>query len=301
MTPVSRSTWITAPPADRPSATTRSPSGSMSIARGSLSGAPAREHGLRTVGRVHLHDLVFVRDVERPVLLDGDVARVGERRTGRDGRDRAGPGIDAPERDAVGHEQLAGLVHGEAGHVLDVGDMRQRARGEVEPQHLVTLAVGDVGLAVGRQDDAHRVLQTLAADDRVDRTGGIDREHGLGALVGDQQCAVGRDRHAHRVAQRRTAGEQRGGATAWDAQHTAGAAEPVPLVRDADVTRRAVRRRGGDPQAGEGDERGREAAPHAGTASERISAANAATTAGSKFVPAQRSISLTASLTLRPA
>ncbi len=58
----------------------------------------------------------------------------------------------------------------------------------------------------------------------------------------------------------------------------------------------ARRRRGGDPEAGEGDERGREAAPHAGTASERISAANAATTAGSKFVPAQRSISLTASL-----
>ena len=58
---------------------------------------------------------------------------------------------------------------------------------------------------------------------------------------------------------------------------------------------------GAIPETGEGDERGREAAPHAGTASERISAANAATTAGSKFVPAQRSISLTASLTLRPA
>ena len=58
---------------------------------------------------------------------------------------------------------------------------------------------------------------------------------------------------------------------------------------------------GANPETGEGDERGREAAPHAGTASERISAANAATTAGSKFVPAQRSISSTASLTLRPA
>ena len=260
-----------------------------------------REHGLRSRGRVHPHDLAVARDVQRPVQLDGDVARIVERRARRDGRDRARPGIDAAERDPVGHEQLPGLVHGEAAGVLDVGDVRQRAGGEVEPQHLVALPVGDVGLAVRRQRDAHRVLQPVAADHRVDRAGGSDREHGLGALVGHQQRAVGRDRHAH-------------GSLSGAPPASSDAAPPLgrrstrpelpnqlPSSAMRDVARRAVRRRGCDPEAGEGDERGREAAPHAGTASERISAANAATTAGSKFVPAQRSISSTASLTLRPA
>ncbi len=121
---------------------------------------------------------------------------------------------------------------------------------------------------------------------------GVDREHGLRALVGDQQRAVGRDGDRPRVAQRRAAGQQRRGAAAGEVQHAAGAAEPVALVGDRDVAGRARRRRGRDAEAGEGDERGREAAPHAGTASERISAANAATTAGSKFAPAQRSISV---------
>ena len=178
--------------------------------------------------------------------------------------------------------------------------MGQGARGEVEPQHLVALPVGDVGLAVRRQREPDGILQAVAVDDRVDRAGGSDREHRLGALVGHQQRAVGRDGHRPRVAQRRAAGQQRGGAAAREAQHAAGAAEPAALVGDRDVARGALRRRGRDPEARERDERGRETAPHAGTASERISAANASTTRGSKCSPAQRSISATASLTVRP-
>ena len=140
----------------------------MSIARGSLSGAPVASTRLRARRRVHAHDLVVARHVQRPVQLDGDIARVVERRARRDGRDRARPGIDAAERDPVRDEQLAGRVHGEAGGVLEIGDVGQGARGEVEPQHLVALPVGDVGLAVRRQRDAHGVLQALAADHRVD-------------------------------------------------------------------------------------------------------------------------------------
>ncbi len=65
---------------------------------------------------------------ERPVELDGDVARVVERRARRDGRHRARPGIDAAQRAPVGDEQLAGLVHGEADRVLEVGDVRSGRR-----------------------------------------------------------------------------------------------------------------------------------------------------------------------------
>ena len=56
---------------------------------------------------------------------------------------------------------------------------------------------------------------------------------------------------------------------------------------------------GAAAEAHERDERRRET-PHAGTASEPISAANADTTRGSKCSPAQRSISATASRTVSP-
>ena len=74
--PVSRSTWMTAPP-PTPSATTRSPSGSMSIAPGSLERRAGGEHGLGARGRVDPHDLAVAGDVQRAVQLDGDVTRVG--------------------------------------------------------------------------------------------------------------------------------------------------------------------------------------------------------------------------------
>ena len=159
--PVSRSTWMTAPSR---SATTRSPSGSMSIAYGSSSGAPEASTLLAPVGLIR-STARAVDHEHRAVERDGDVPRAVERRALGGGRDGAGTRVDAAHHALVGHQQLAGAVEGEPGGVAHLGDLRDAAVGELDPQHGVAVAVGHVGDPAGRERDPDRVVELAAARD----------------------------------------------------------------------------------------------------------------------------------------
>ena len=273
----------------------------MSIARGSLSGGPAASTDFAPVAGLTRTTWLVARHVQRPVLLDGDVTRVVERRARRDGRDRARPGIDAAQRDPVRDEQLPGRVHGEAGGVARDrrrGTARRVARSSRSTSsrwrsETYALPPGASAMPTGSCRPSPLTTVSTVPERAIENTASAPS-----SATSSAPSAATATAH----------GSLSGAPPASSEAAPAGghAAARGRSCRTSCPRRRSRCRpeRRAPPQAQPRGTRARASAgastPHAGTASEPISAANASTTRGSKCSPAQRSISATASLTVRP-